>query len=137
MKKVNTERRERVRQMFAQKKSEKEIAEVLGVSVSTIYGDIRQLGLRNKNSAQLHKEILSLYASGKTLMEISFLLDVSKRYISAVVRKNGISTHRNFVVVEKNLIDENTVFADNSVNLEKLVVDGKKYLDITQALAPR
>ena len=137
MKKVNEGRRERVREMFAQKKSEKEMAEVLGVSVSTIYADIKKLGLRNKSSAQLHREILKLYSSGKTLMEISFLLDVSKRYISAVVRKNGMSTHRNFAVVEKNLIDENTVFADNRIRLEKLMVDGKKYLDITQALSPR
>ena len=137
MKKIKEERLERVRQMFAQKKSEKEMAEVLGVAPSTIYGYIKELGLKNRNSEQLHRDILKLYSQGKTLTEISFQLDVSKRYVSTVVKKNGVNTHRHFAVTEKDLIDENTVFADNKITLQKVMVGNKKYLDITPVFSPR
>ena len=130
------ERLERVRQMLLKNVRQKDIAIELGVSESKISVDVKEIMSKDTSNEYIHAKIREMFASGKSIAEISFILDISKTYVSAVVKKSDVKKKYN-VVAKKNLIDENTVFADNSVNLEKLVVDGKKYLDITQALAPR
>ena len=77
-----------------------------------------------------------MYLSGKSILEISFELDISKSYVNAVIKKKGLK-EQNYPAEKKDLIDENTVFADNRIKIEKLVVGGKKYVDIIETISPR
>ena len=128
------ERLNHVKDMFFKNIRTKDIAKKLNVSDATISNDIRHLGL--KGSAYLNIRIKEMYSNGKTIAQISFELDVSKTYVSAVVKNQGFKK-QHYVAGKKNLIDENTVFTNDSVKLEKLVVGGKRYWDITPVFAPR
>ena len=128
------ERLNHVKDMFFKNIRTKDIAKKLNVSDATISNDIRHLGL--KGSTYLNIRIKEMYSNGKTIAQISFELDVSKTYVSAVVKNQGFKK-QHYVAGKKNLIDENTVFTNDSVKLEKLVVGGKRYLDITPVFAPR
>ena len=128
------ERLNHVKDMFFKNIRTKDIAKKLNVSDATISNDIRHLGL--KGSTYLNIRIKEMYSNGKTIAQISFELDVSKTYVSAVVKNQGFKK-QHYVAGKKNLIDENTVFTNDSVKLEKLVVGGKRYWDITPVFAPR
>lgn len=128
------ERLNHVKDMFFKNIRTKDIAKKLNVSDATISNDIRHLGL--KGSTYLNIRIKEMYSDGKTIAQISFELDVSKTYVSAVVKNQGFKK-QHYVAGKKNLIDENTVFTNDSVKLEKLVVGGKRYWDITPVFAPR
>ena len=130
------ERMERVRQMFLQKVSEEDMAKELKVSLSTIRSYISELGLKRRDRVVLSKKIIEMYSAGREMSEIVQVLEVSKPYINKVIRRHGLQTRRKFAV-EKNLIDENTVFADNRVRIVTVIVGGKKYQDVTPLLVPR
>lgn len=130
------ERKERIKQMLLKNIRTKDMAAELGVSESTVSICVKEIMSKDTGNKYLHARIREMYASGKTISEISFVLDISKAYVNAVVKKSGLKK-QNYSVERKDLIDENTVFADNRVKLEKLVVSGKRYVDITPVFAPR
>lgn len=75
--------------------------------------------------------VKELYDSGYTVKEIAESIGMSKESVRNSFNIMGIS-------LKKPEIDEtNLIYADNSVKLEKLVLNGKRYTDITQLFAPR
>lgn len=101
-----------------------DIAKELGVHPSTVSKDITMLGLRKKSETITNK-ILQLHNKGMNKVQISQELGVSKTYVRAVLRDKGlVSTYSK---TEKNLIDENTVYAEDRLAnavLEKVMIDG-------------
>lgn len=126
-------RQKQVREMFMQNVSTAEIAKKLGVSYNTIKRDIQELDLR-KDRTFIDGQIIRLHIEGYNHMEIGFEVDLSPSYVGKILKKYGYGREAR---TEDNLVDENTKYADNSVVLEKVTIDGKQYTDITQMLAPR
>lgn len=83
---------------------------------------------------QLREEattIKQMFTIGYSVPEIAKAFGVDKITMYEVMRWMGF----NF---RKSSIDENKIFyADNSVKLEKVVINGKRYTDITPLFAPR
>lgn len=86
-----------------------------------------------KDRYYVKKEILRLNREGLNSFQIAQEVGCSKSWVNRVLRRNG--NGRN--VIEENLIDENTKYADNRVVLEKVTIYGKRYTDITPVFAPR
>lgn len=75
--------------------------------------------------------IKQLFLSGWKVPEIANKFGVNNVAMYEVMRWMGFS-------FKKTAIDEsNLVYADNSVKLEKVVVDGKHYIDVTPIYSPR
>lgn len=127
------ERQEKVREMFLQNVPTSEMAKEFGVSVKTIRRDIQELGIRQDRSF-IDRQIIKMHLEGMNSVEIGFEVDLSPSYVSKILKKYGYGREAR---TEDNLIDENTKYADNTVVLEKITIDGKKYTDITPVLAPR
>ena len=76
-------------------------------------------------------KVKELYCKGYTVKEIAASIGMSKESVYNSFTIMGIS-------LKKSLIDENNlVYADNSVKLEKLIINGKWYTDITPLFSPR
>lgn len=127
------ERQEQVREMFLQNVPTSEMAKEFGVSVKTIRRDIQELGIRQDRTF-IDGQIIKMHLEGMNNVEIGFEVDLSPSYVSKILKKYGYGRETR---TEDNLIDGNTKYADNSVVLEKITIDGKKYTDITPVLAPR
>ena len=130
-------RKEQVRKMYSKKIAEVDIAKKMNLSLSTVRSYITEMGLKRKNWEAIRRKSVEMYLAGTELREIAKELDVSKAYISALIRKSGVPVRRRFYVVEENLINENTVFADNRVELTKIVIDGTVWQDVTPLWLPR
>ena len=75
--------------------------------------------------------IKQMLASGYTVQEIANVFKVDKLAMYDVMHWMGIS-------LKKTLIDESKlVYADNTVNLENVVIGGKRYTDVTPIFSPR
>ena len=75
--------------------------------------------------------IKQMFAKGYTVSEIAKAFKVDAITMYEVMRWMGFS-------FKKSAIDEsNLVYADNTVKLEKVVICGKRYTDITPLFAPR
>lgn len=83
---------------------------------------------------QLREEadtIKKMFASGYSVQEIANIFKVDTITLYEVMRWMGFSFKRG-------VIDESKlVYADNSVKLEKVVINGKRYTDITPLFSPR
>ena len=130
------ERKKIVKQMLLKNIRGKDIAQQMGVSESTVSKYVKEILKNDNNNECLHSKIKQMYLSGKSILEISFELDISKSYVNAVIKKQGLK-EQNYPAEKKDLIDENTVFADNRIKIEKLVVGEKRYEDIIEMIAPR
>lgn len=78
--------------------------------------------------------IKAMYKNGSTVKEIAEEFDISKEAIYNAITIMGISLRRkNLIEVESEL-----VYADNRpLILERLIIDGKRYVDITPIFSPR
>ena len=130
-------RLQRVLELHEQNASVEEMAEDLGVTTNAVYSYIAELGLKKKKYYEAQKKVLELYLAGEKISEISKSLDVSVGFIHKEIKAAGLKPRREFVVIEPDLINENTVFADNEVKIEILVVNGKRYQDVTQIFGGR
>ena len=130
------ERMKIVKQMLLKNIRGKDIAQQMGVSESTVSKYVKEILKNDNNNECLHSKIKQMYLSGKSILEISFELDISKSYVNAVIKKKGLK-EQNYPAEKKDLIDENTVFADNRIKIEKLVVGKKRYVDIIETISPR
>lgn len=81
---------------------------------------------------RFYPKIQTMHEQGMSAQEIGDALNLGRKTIHNVISSLGLSQKRN-------LIDESTlVFADNKPPvLEKVVIDGKLYTDITPIFAPR
>lgn len=87
-----------------------------------------------KNIKQHYTEIKEMYEKGCPIAEISKTFDIGKDAIYNAISIMGISKR----VKAKNEEVKTLVYADNRKPvLEKLIIDGKRYTDITPIFAPR
>ena len=117
--------------------SVEEMAKDLGVTTNAIYSYIAELGLKKKKYHEAQKKVLEMYLAGEKISEISKTLDVSVAFIHKEIKAAGLKPRKEYVISESNLINENTVFADDSVKIEMLVINGKRYQDVTQIFGGR
>lgn len=128
---------ERVREMYLKKIKEEDIAKEIKLSLSTVRGYISELGLKKRDWNMLRKKIIEMYNSGDNFECIEKETGMCRETIRKILKKNGLLSGGRFYAVESNLIDENTVFADNRVEIVKIVIDGKVYQDVTPLWLPR
>lgn len=78
----------------------------------------------------LYPQIKEMYLGGVTISEMSRTLNISSATIY-----NAVS---NMYLPRRSAKDEsNLKYADNTVKLEKVIIDGKVYTDVTPLFAPR
>ena len=88
------------------------------------------MGVEKKELEERRTKIIELYKKGLTENEIKETMEVS---LSTVINALSIAGMRSPKTTEEKL-----VYADNSIPvLEKVVVDGKLYTDITPIFVPR
>lgn len=139
MKKEKKERLEKIRQMYEEGMSVSNMAKELGCSISTASECLKESGIKEKKTKENTKKVQEMYSAGKTTMQICDELKVTTTFVRNVIKKSGLGT-RDVFHPEKDLINENTIFAvDRLANivLEKVMIDGKMYEDITPIFSPR
>lgn len=70
-----------------------------------------------------------MFEEGYLVKEIATAFNTNQSNVLNTFSLMGYSTKRE--------VTGNLVYADNSVKLEKVVIDGKRYTDITPIFAPR
>lgn len=133
-------RLQQARELYEQGYSVEGMAREMNVTVSTVYGYIAELGLKKKKYQDTQKKVIDMYTEGKKVSEISETLGVSVSFIHKEIKKAGLKPRKEFVTFvtsESSLINEKTIFADNSVKIESLVINGKRYQDVTQIFGGR
>lgn len=125
-------RLQRVLKLHEQNASVEEMAKDLGVTTNAVYSYIAELGLKKKKYHEAQKKVLDMYLAGEKISIISEKLNVSAGFIHKEIKAAGLKPRKKFVVSETNLINENTMFADNEVKIEILIINGKRYQDVTQ-----
>lgn len=141
IRKIKEERLERLRKIYSKNMAARDIAEELGCSESTAFKYIRELGLTEKRVEVVvsENEIVEKFNEGKNYTQISQELGVSKKRISVVLRKYGLGRNH-FYKSEEDLIDENTQYAVDrleNIVLEKIIFNGKTYIDVAPIVSPR
>ena len=143
-------RREEVARLYNEGKNVKEIAEELGVTIVTVYNDIKVLEAeekierhkikRKKNTAKLTKrreEIARLYNEGKTPKEIAEKLGISLtvvyRDLKELENEEKIK-RRKREVGERKRKNSNSPKINKSKKIEELFSKGKSYGEIADEL---
>ena len=111
-----------------------EIANQLDISISTARKYVICMGYNTNKKRNLTVNILKLYGEGRNTNEIACMLDCSKTTVLDTLRQNGFGrkTSRNEEEKEQNLN-----FAEDrlaNLVLEKVIIDGICYEDITPLL---
>ena len=135
---IKRERKEVVREMYLRGMCIKDIATELGCANSTISHYVKEMGI-GKDYKKMERDILRLHREGFENVQVAEAVGCSRYWVSDVLKKHGIGRRRSLVVIEENLINENTVYAvDYSKReLETIAINGKKYIDITPIFAPK
>lgn len=83
----------------------------------------------------LFPKIKEMYENGESISEIAKTLKICNSSIYNALSNMGIPkrTNRGGVVRK----EEELVYADNRVTIEKIIVNGKHYEDITSLFSPR
>ena len=93
---------------------------------------------RTKNLKPMYGLIKEMYLSGMEAKEIAKELGTTANSIFRILTIMGVPTRRTRVEKAIDIDEENLVYADNSFQkLEKVVIDGKRYVDITPIFSPR
>lgn len=93
-------------------------------------------GMKNrKKEIKVHyPTIRKMYENGSKVKEIAAALDVSKEAIYNAITIMGISLRKKKLIE----VENGLVYADNRPPiLERLIIDGKRYVDITPLFSPR
>ena len=137
IKELKKERLKIVKEMYLNNMTVTEIARELGCGVSTISSYVKELGIRREDK-DYEEEILKLLEEGKNNKQIIKELGICSKRIAKVRRKYGIGARKSFIQ-EEDLIDENTKYAEDysNVKLEKIIINGKVYEDITPIFSPK
>ena len=116
----------------------KEIAKELGCANSTISHYVKEMGI-GKDYKKMEREILRLHREGVENKQVAEMVGCSRWWVAEVLRKHGLGKRRSLVVIEEDLINENTVYATDYSNreLETIIINGKKYIDITPIFSPK
>lgn len=82
------------------------------------------------------EEVREHFQKYKKMFEEGYLV----REIAFAFNTNESNVYNTFTMMGykiKKPVEENLVYADNSVKLEKVVINGKRYTDITPIFSPR
>ena len=82
------------------------------------------------------EEVEEQFEKYKKLFEKGYIV----KEIAEAFNTNQANVYNTFSMMGytiKKPVVENLVYADNSVKLEKVVIDGKRYTDITPIFSPR
>ena len=139
MRDIKKERLKRVQEMFSQNMKITDMAKELGCGISTVSGYLKELGIKETRTAVLTQKIKEMYSVGKTISQICFELEVSNTFVRTVLKKCGYRKSH-YSKTEIDLINEDKKFAEDrlaNLTLEKMLVDGVMYEDVTPILSPR
>lgn len=136
-KEERNQRVQRVLELHEQNVRVEDMAKELGVGISTVYSYLAELRVKKKKYHEAQEKVIELYLAGKKISEISEILGVSAGYIHKKIKEAGLKRRKEFVVTGSNLINENTVFADYEEKVEILVINGKRYQDVTALFGGR
>lgn len=139
VKEIKKERLEQVREMYSQNMRVTEIAKALGCGSSTVSGYIAELGIRRDNTykTKVEDEIIRLHKEGLNGQQIANEIGCSQSWANKILRKCGFGRYRAKTEdIMENLNLKYTKDYSNVV-LEKIMIDGKWYTDITPIFSPR
>ena len=130
-------RMEQAKEMYLKKMKVKDIAKEMGLAMSTISEYITDAGVRKIKSADVQKSIVELHKQGKTYTQISNELEISKTYVSKVMKQLGLG-RKSYKAEDEEML-KNVVYApkkDFSKPLEKINYNGTRYEVINQLIFP-
>lgn len=118
------------RELYEAGSSLEAIAEVLGCKAKTVNCMLSQTGLKRKRSMNDYKDtIIGMRKEGKSLDEIVGATGFTRGSICLFLREHGLGKYqvKNIFRAEEDLIDENTVFAEEKKEQVERVFDGGKW----------
>lgn len=127
-----------IRKMYLSGSCREEIAQASGCTVLTVGQYLSGMGLLpHRTGGSRTQEILRLDDEGKKLREISAQTGLSMGRISRILSKNGRRRVPQYGSSEtsqeyEGLINEHTVYADNTVRTYILCDRGKRWVDVTE-----
>jgi hypothetical protein len=133
--KRKADKMEIIKDMWSKGCSIEEIGQATGYAPGTISVYLSDAHLRNPDRLENHmEEIEKWWQEGKTLAFISKNLGFSKGRICQIVHKYGLGRRRidRGEVSVPELIDENTVYAKSKKHIFRCVINGKRYIDVTE-----
>lgn len=89
----------------------------------------------NQEVKQRYKNIKEMYEKGVPINEIAYALRIGTGTIYNALSNMALPRRRKAGSMGYDINE--LVYADNSVILEKVVINGKRYTDITPLFAPR
>ena len=125
-----------IRELYEAGSSIEAIAEVVGNKPSTVNQLLSRSGLKRVRRMEDDVEkIIELRKTGCTLRDISEKTGYTPTGLSMFLRKIGLGKNNNVAmeVREPELIDENTVYAIRRPRIFRCVINGKRYIDVTEA----
>lgn len=125
-----------IRELYEAGSSIEAIAEVVGNKPSTVNQLLSRSGLKRVRRMEDDVEkIIELRENGCTLREISEKTGYTLTGLSMFLRKIGFGKNNNVAmeVRETELIDKNTVYASSRPKIFRCVINGKRYIDVTEA----
>ena len=114
-------------------KSIEEIAEATGYKASSVNVMLNRGGVsRARKIDPFMPTIIAMRKNGVSIKEIAEEVGFNASYVSHVLCKEGYrKVEKNRVPVEPFIDEGKLVYADNTVKIPRIMVGGKKYLDVT------
>lgn len=123
----------KMRQLHEEGKTIEEIAEVTGYKVGSVKVMLSKGGVcRAKKIDPFMPTIIAMRKNGASVKEIAEEVGFNASYVSHVLCKVGYRKVRKDRTPSEPVVDERKlVYADNTIKIPRVVIDGKKYLDVT------
>ena len=114
-------------------KSIEEIAEATGYKASSVNVMLNRGGVsRARKIDPFMPTIIEMRKNGVSVKEIAEEVGFNASYVSHVLCKEGYrKVEKNRAPVELFIDEGKLVYADNTVKIPRIMVGGKKYLDVT------
>ena len=124
----------KMRQLHEAGKSIEEIAEVTGYKTSSVKVMLNKGGVkRAKKIEPFMPTIIAMRKNGASVKKIAEEVGFNATYISHVLCKEGYQkVKKNRTPSEATVNKRKLIYADNTVKISRVVVGGKKYLDVTE-----
>lgn len=123
----------KMRQLHEEGKTIEEIAEATGYKVGSVKVMLSKGGVnRAKKIDSFMPTIIAIRKNGASVKEIAEEVGFNASYVSHVLCKEGYRKVRKDRTPSEPVVDERKlVYADNTVKIPRVVIGGKKYLDVT------
>ena len=123
----------KMRQLHEEGKTIEEIAEATGYKASSVNVMLSRDGVcRAKKIDPFMPTIIAMRKNGVSVKEIAEEVGFNASYVSHVLCKEGYRKVRKDRTPSEPVVDERKlVYADNTIKIPRVVIGGKKYLDVT------